>query len=287
MAEEKPYRSLVKAISWRATGTCDTFDVCGTSKKVCLASEIGKDLTALKAAVGTIYPAFFCGVPTSEPSCVPARPAAVDGSTIYTGVPSATDGDGDGVATATDNCPTVFNPVRPMDKGKQADADGDGVGDACDLCPLDANKTDCTKADPNDTDRDGIPNATDNCADKANADQKDTDGDKKGDVCDACPAVANPGNQACPASIYDIKAGVVAVGTAVSLTGTASMAAPSLTARAKTASINSRVTHGRAASWMATNSTSGRSFARAFPTEWNRSAPPTTTSMPCKARCAP
>jgi len=24
MAEEKPYRSLVKAISWRATGTCDT-----------------------------------------------------------------------------------------------------------------------------------------------------------------------------------------------------------------------------------------------------------------------
>ncbi|NDF01535.1 MAG: DUF2061 domain-containing protein, partial [Verrucomicrobia bacterium] len=24
MAEEKHYRSLVKAISWRATGTCDT-----------------------------------------------------------------------------------------------------------------------------------------------------------------------------------------------------------------------------------------------------------------------
>jgi cysteine-rich repeat protein len=201
-----------------AAGACDTFDVCGTSKKVCLASEIGKDLTALKAAVGTIYPAFFCGVPTSEPSCVPARPAAVDGSTIYTGVPSATDGDGDGVPTATDNCPTVFNPVRPMDKGKQADADGDGVGDACDLCPLDANKTNCAKADPNDSDHDGIPNATDNCPDKTNADQADGDGDKKGDVCDACPAVANPGNQACPASIYDIKSGAVAVGTAVSLT---------------------------------------------------------------------
>ena len=24
MSEEKPYRSLVKAISWRVTGTCDT-----------------------------------------------------------------------------------------------------------------------------------------------------------------------------------------------------------------------------------------------------------------------
>ena len=24
MAEDKPYRSLVKAVSWRVTGTCDT-----------------------------------------------------------------------------------------------------------------------------------------------------------------------------------------------------------------------------------------------------------------------
>ncbi len=62
-----------------------------------------------------------------------------------------------------------------------------------------------------DTDGDGVPDADDNCPDKANADQKDTDEDGIGDVCDEvipvdndkdddgitddkdnCPAVANP-----------------------------------------------------------------------------------------------
>ena len=41
---------------------CDTLDVCGASKQVCLQSEIGKNLAALQTAVGaSIYPAFFCG----------------------------------------------------------------------------------------------------------------------------------------------------------------------------------------------------------------------------------
>jgi hypothetical protein len=114
-----------------------------------------------------------------------------------------------------DNCPHVFNPIRPVDNGVQGDLDGDSVGDACDPCPLDANTTSCTVVDPNDRDHDGIPNATDNCPDTANPDQKDTDGDGKGDVCDACPNAANPGAAGCPATIYDIKTGVVPVGTAV------------------------------------------------------------------------
>jgi YVTN family beta-propeller protein len=48
----------------------------------------------------------------------PADPASV---------PPAGDQDGDGVADATDNCPTVAN-------AGQADGDGDGRGDACDPC---------------------------------------------------------------------------------------------------------------------------------------------------------
>ena len=36
----------------------------------------------------------------------------------------------------------------------------------------------------NDLDGDGILNDVDNCPNKANADQKDTDGDGTGDVCD-------------------------------------------------------------------------------------------------------
>src|SRR6185436_15435071 len=80
--------------------TCDTVDVCGTSKRVCLMGEVGKTYSALQTAASPIYPAFACGVPQNEPSCVPNRPAAIAGSTIYTGVPSATDSDGDGIPDA-------------------------------------------------------------------------------------------------------------------------------------------------------------------------------------------
>ena len=40
----------------------------------------------------------------------------------------APDGDGDGVADATDNCPEATNP-------DQTDGDNDGLGDACDDQP--------------------------------------------------------------------------------------------------------------------------------------------------------
>jgi cytosine/adenosine deaminase-related metal-dependent hydrolase len=117
---------------------CDPLDVCGTAKRVCATSEIGESLGDLQSAVSGGYDAFFCGVPDHEPSCVPTRPNSVDGSSVYTGMPTATDADGDGVADGADDCPRVFNPVRPMDDGAQADADGDGIGDVCDSRPLDA-----------------------------------------------------------------------------------------------------------------------------------------------------
>ena len=196
--------------------TCDAVDVCSVAKRVCTLGEVGKSYADLQTAAGaTIYPAFSCGVPANEPSCAPKRPESVAGSTIYTGTPSSDDSDGDGIANATDNCPTTFNPTRPMDNGVQGDADQDGQGDACDPCPLDKDTTTCTTADPNDRDHDGIPNATDNCPDTANPDQADADHDGKGDACDPCPSTANPGSEGCPATIYDIKSGTVAVGAAV------------------------------------------------------------------------
>ncbi|MDQ3366346.1 MAG: amidohydrolase family protein [Myxococcota bacterium] len=202
--------------------SCDptTVDVCGTAKRVCLTGEVGKTYEALKTAAGaTIYPAFACGLPENEPSCTPTRPTSANGSTIYTGIPGPGDADGDGIPDATDKCPSVFDPVRPVDDGVQGDADADGVGDACDVCPLDANATTCTAVNPDDRDSDGVANATDNCPDNANPNQADADADGKGDVCDACPNAANPGNAGCPVTIYDIKSGMTPVGTTVRVTG--------------------------------------------------------------------
>jgi large repetitive protein len=196
---------------------CDSLDVCGTAKRACLQSEIGKSLAQLQTDVGADYALFACGTPPNEPTCVPSRPAAVNDSTIYTGETSSLDHDGDGIVDAADDCPTVFNPVRPLDNGLQANADLDSLGDACDPCPLDPDTTDCTLFNPDDPDNDGVLSADDNCPQTRNPDQLDSDGDHKGDLCDACPMQANPGSAACTVSIYDIKNGTVAVGSTVAL----------------------------------------------------------------------
>ncbi|WP_081426461.1 lamin tail domain-containing protein [Sorangium cellulosum] len=213
--------AVVSAV--RGEEACDALDVCGASKQVCLQDEIGMTLAELEAAAGDIYPAFFCGEPEREPLCTPSRAAtapvnaSVNGSTVYTGEPTDDDRDGDGIADGADNCPGVFNPVRPLDNGAQADFDGDGEGDACDPCPLDAGSEVCSELNPDDSDNDGVLNEADNCPGLQNAEQADMDGDGKGDPCDLCPAEANPGVRGCTVSIYDIKNGTVAEGATVAL----------------------------------------------------------------------
>lgn len=206
---------------------CDPLDVCGTMKRVCVARDLGgRHLSALQSANANRYPLFFCGEPMNEPSCLPERNAmgslpnpAVRGSNRYSGMSSMADTDGDGVMNDADNCPSVFNPVRPVDNGMQADADMDRVGDACDPCPLTPNSTQCAAPDPNDRDGDGVPNTRDNCPDVRNPEQTDTDSDMTGDACDACPMAANPGGAACPATVYAIKSGMVMLGNRVTVTG--------------------------------------------------------------------
>jgi cytosine/adenosine deaminase-related metal-dependent hydrolase len=137
--------ALLEALG-QGGGICDALDVCGVARRVCVQREFGLTLAALESALGAgAYPAFFCDVPADEPSCLPARGAAVNGSTTYSGLPGSNDADGDGVADGSDNCASVFNPVRPIDDGVQADADGDGVGDACDACPIESGNAPCLR----------------------------------------------------------------------------------------------------------------------------------------------
>ena len=188
---------------------CEALDVCGVDKRLCAQLDAGLTTSQITGAVnGASYPLFFCGDPDDEPSCDPARPDEFPGR----GGPD--DPDGDGLTNAQDNCPDVFNPVRPLDQGAQADADADGIGDACDLCPLSPGQG-CAVPDVFDQDGDGEPDPSDNCPYADNADQADADGDGIGDACDACPMVANPGGAACPASVYDIKDGTIAPGQSV------------------------------------------------------------------------
>ncbi|MFY0563908.1 lamin tail domain-containing protein [Archangium lansingense] len=205
-------KAVVDALTVGAADPCEELPVCGSTKAACVKSETGKTLAELRDANKSAYDLFFCSdtVPTNEPTCEPQRTATTpvaasqNGSTLYTGARRLADYDGDGVANAQDNCPIVFNPVRPMDNGAQADTDGDTLGDACDPCPLAANSTTCTAANPADEDGDGILSPSDNCPGVANADQEDTDGDFRGDVCDACPT-ENPGDAVCEVSLYDVK----------------------------------------------------------------------------------
>jgi hypothetical protein len=89
---------------------------------------------------------------------------------VYLGA-AVGDADADGVPTASDNCPALFNPA-------QGDADSDGVGDACDDCPA--------VADPLQADADGdrVGDVCDNCPFYADTSQSDFDHDGEGDVCD-------------------------------------------------------------------------------------------------------
>ncbi|MCR9164223.1 MAG: amidohydrolase family protein [Nannocystaceae bacterium] len=190
---------------------CEVLEMCGEDKRVCVQLDTGLSLAQITGAVNPdSYDLFACGQPDLEPSCDPFRPMefpARDG---------VTDSDADGIPDADDNCPSIFNPLRPMDAGSQADEDQDGIGDACDLCALDPDNG-CEIPDPLDADGDGVGATEDNCPADANPGQEDMDADGVGDVCDVCPNVPNPGNGACPASIYEVKDGTLPEGTAVLL----------------------------------------------------------------------
>jgi hypothetical protein len=118
---------------------CDALDVCKVQKQVCV--DVPSVTFAQIQAASSFYPLFFCKdqTPDGEPTCTPYRGADANApnASIYTNGITGSDSDGDGVPDAMDNCPSVFNPIRPLDGAAQADVDADTFGDACDKKPTD------------------------------------------------------------------------------------------------------------------------------------------------------
>jgi len=189
---------------------CEDLDVCGAARRVCTVRDIATSYATIETAEAEAagspaqvgYPVELCETPPNEPTCVPTRPDE------YAGV-TETDPDGDGIAAAADNCPTVFNPIRPMDHAVQPDADADGLGDACDPTPVGT-----------DLDGDGAGNGSDVCP-LVSDNQTDGDADGKGDACDACPTTANAATVCAPTptTIVAIQDGTVATGSDVYIEG--------------------------------------------------------------------
>lgn len=82
-------------------------------------------------------------------------------------------GGGDVDQDGVNNLQEILTKTNPQ----KADSDGDGVMDGVDFFPLDANES-------SDSDGDGLGDKKDNCPAVANFDQKNTDSDSSGDVCD-------------------------------------------------------------------------------------------------------
>lgn len=113
---------------------------------------------------------------------------------------SVMDADGDGIADAMDNCPSISNP-------DQRDDDQDGIGDTCDALI--------------DTDGDGIEDTTDNCPTITNPDQRDDDQDGIGRACDTSdnlPPTADAG----PDQTVDERTEVLLSGSGTDPNGTIS-----------------------------------------------------------------
>ena len=101
-------------------------------------------------------------------------------STIVNCCLPADDGDGDGYCGAAD-CDDANPNVHP------------GVAEICNTVDDDCNGRVDDDAAGEDSDGDTVHNVCDNCPAAANPSQSDGDGDSVGDACDNCATVANPG----------------------------------------------------------------------------------------------
>ena len=182
--------ALISQLSTQST--CEAIEVCGEDREYCLSWSVANTESTLTGALASTqvenqsleYTRELLGLfqcqGESRGTCTPIET-------------SPQDPDADGIAQDQDLCPGVWNPL-------QHDHDNDGIGDPCDVCPLMPYATDCAH-DPVDIDDDGVLYDADICPVNWDPDQSDTDNDGKGDACDRCPELSNPGDAGCPLSV--------------------------------------------------------------------------------------
>ncbi len=169
---------------------CESLDVCGTARSVCVQSDLsGSDSDTLADVEATLLAA-LSGVSVDSQlayakDLYPLFSCEQDWAVCDPTLPTGDDGDGDGISDSTDLCPEHWDPA-------QTDHDSHGVGDSCDPCPLAADLETCEHL-ASDIDGDGEPNETDTCPHLYDLDQADRDGDGLGDLCDPCPDENSPG----------------------------------------------------------------------------------------------
>jgi hypothetical protein len=168
--------------------------VCRTScTPACLGKACGDDNgCGTPCACGTKGEGDPCGSSSECSSGLICESPRGGGPTVCTdsGIGDAPDSDCDGISDKAELAHGL-NPNDPSDRN--ADPDGDGLRTVDELRagsnPLvaDADPTGASLLVNRDLDGDGVPFQNDNCPKDANANQRDTDGDGVGDVCDPDP----------------------------------------------------------------------------------------------------
>ena len=180
---------------------CTPFSSALTLRGTTIASAGSKTINGATVS-GDYSPAAAAGqtLQTICDATLPAQSACNPSArTVSLLLSTAGDDDGDGVADASDDCPTVADPAQSSFAGI-GDACGGALGvnaglgydnnassaiaafaaASCSGLPHStANAMSCT-----DVDGDGIKNASDNCPFVANAMQQNRDGDSRGDACE-------------------------------------------------------------------------------------------------------
>jgi CSLREA domain-containing protein len=159
-----------------AAGACDVAEACTGTSATCPADAVRAGGAACRAAAG------ICDV---GETCTGASPACPPDAFVSAGTVCRTAA---GVCDVAETC-TGTSAACPVDALRAAGRACRPVSRACDLAEACTGTSVACPPDLDyDDDGDAVCNDADNCPLEDNPDQRDSDDDGRGDICDPCPA---------------------------------------------------------------------------------------------------